>query len=66
MEILFMLIGISIVLALGFLLAFIKAVKTGQYEDEYTPSIRMLLDDHPTAKKPTQSEKNNPSKQKAQ
>lgn len=28
-----------------FLAAFIWSVKTGQYEDEYTPSIRILFDD---------------------
>ncbi len=31
--------------ALAFLLAFIWAVKTGQFDDSYTPSIRMLFDD---------------------
>lgn len=46
-----MLIGISLLLALLFLGAFIRAVKTGQYEDDYTPSVRMLLDDKPTSKK---------------
>ncbi len=51
MEIIFMLIGISLLLALLFLGAFIRAVKTGQYEDDYTPSVRMLLDDKPTSKK---------------
>jgi cbb3-type cytochrome oxidase maturation protein len=29
----------------GFLIAFLWAVKSGQYEDKFTPSIRMLLDD---------------------
>jgi nitrogen fixation-related uncharacterized protein len=27
------------------LIAFIKAVKSGQYDDDYTPSVRMLFDD---------------------
>jgi cbb3-type cytochrome oxidase maturation protein len=40
-----MLISISIVVALFFLYAFIKAVRGGQYEDDYTPSVRMLFDD---------------------
>jgi cbb3-type cytochrome oxidase maturation protein len=31
--------------AIGFLIAFIRAVKTGQYDDDYTPSVRMLFDD---------------------
>ena len=28
-----------------FFVAFIRAVKTGQYDDDYTPSVRMLFDD---------------------
>jgi nitrogen fixation-related uncharacterized protein len=28
-----------------FLYAFIKAVRGGQYDDDYTPSVRMLFDD---------------------
>jgi len=45
MSALFLLIGISLLMAIGFLLAFIWSVKKGQYEDEYTPSVRILLDD---------------------
>jgi cbb3-type cytochrome oxidase maturation protein len=40
-----MLITISIVVAVFFLYAFIKAVRGGQYDDDYTPSVRMLFDD---------------------
>jgi cbb3-type cytochrome oxidase maturation protein len=40
-----MLISISIVVAVFFLYAFIKAVRSGQYDDDYTPSVRMLFDD---------------------
>jgi cbb3-type cytochrome oxidase maturation protein len=40
-----MLITISIVVAVFFLYAFIKAVRSGQYDDDYTPSVRMLFDD---------------------
>ena len=45
MTVIFLLILISLILALGFLGAFFCAVKGGQYDDDYTPSIRMLLDD---------------------
>mgnify|MGYP002864217081 CR=1 FL=1 len=31
--------------AIGFLIAFLISVKNGQYTDTYTPSIRMLFDD---------------------
>ena len=40
-----MLIGVSLFAALIFLALFIWAVKSGQYEDNYTPSIRILFDD---------------------
>lgn len=45
MKIIFLLIAISLLLAAGFLAAFFWAVRGGQYEDEYTPSVRILLDD---------------------
>jgi len=45
MNILFVLIGISITLAIIFLGLFIWSVKSGQYEDDYTPSVRMLFED---------------------
>ncbi|MEO8515292.1 MAG: cbb3-type cytochrome oxidase assembly protein CcoS [Flavobacterium sp.] len=45
MSVIYLLISISIIVAIGFFIAFIKAVKSGQYEDDYTPSVRMLFDD---------------------
>mgnify|MGYP003854302557 FL=1 len=45
MSVIYLLITISIVVDVGFLVAFIKAVKSGQYDDDYTPSVRMLFDD---------------------
>jgi cbb3-type cytochrome oxidase maturation protein len=45
MSVLFILIGVSILVASGFLIAFLWSVKTGQFEDDYTPSVRMLFDD---------------------
>ena len=45
MSALFLLIGISIIVAGSFLTAFLWSVKSGQYDDDYTPSIRMLFDD---------------------
>ncbi|MFV8325416.1 cbb3-type cytochrome oxidase assembly protein CcoS [Flavobacterium sp. ZS1P14] len=59
MSVIYLLISISIVVAIGFFIAFIRAVKTGQYDDDYTPSVRMLFDDEllkPT-KKTTRVEK---------
>jgi cbb3-type cytochrome oxidase maturation protein len=45
MSVIYMLISISIVVAVFFLYAFIRAVRGGQYDDDYTPSVRMLFDD---------------------
>ena len=45
MEVLYITIGVSIIVALIFFFAFIKSVKAGQYDDTYTPSVRMLFDD---------------------
>ena len=44
MGILFILILISLIIALGFLGAFIWAIRSGQYDDDYTPSVRILFD----------------------
>lgn len=45
MNIFYLLIGVSLIAALIFLALFIWAVKSGQYEDNYTPSVRVLFDD---------------------
>ena len=37
--------GLPVVVAVFFFVAFVRAVKTGQYDDDYTPSVRMLFDD---------------------
>ncbi len=46
MYIMFLLMGFSLLVATGFLFAFLWAVKSGQYDDNYTPAVRMLFDDH--------------------
>ncbi|MCK9409402.1 MAG: cbb3-type cytochrome oxidase assembly protein CcoS [Bacteroidetes bacterium] len=45
MSVIVIMIGCSFLIAVGFLIAFIWSVKTGQYEDKYTPSVRILFDD---------------------
>lgn len=45
MGVIYILITVSIFVAVIFLFAFIKAVRSGQYDDDYTPSVRMLFDD---------------------
>ena len=49
MIVIFVLIPLSILIAAGFLAGFIWAVRSGQYEDTCTPSLRLLMDD-PAAK----------------
>lgn len=46
MSVILLLIGASLLVALLFLGAFIWSIKSGQYEDDYTPSVRMLFDNN--------------------
>jgi cbb3-type cytochrome oxidase maturation protein len=59
MSVLILLIIASLAVALIFLMAFIWSVKSGQYEDDYTPSVRMLFEE----KKHKTSNKNNSTNQ---
>lgn len=61
MSVIYLLISASIVIAIVFFIAFITAVKKGQFDDDYTPSVRMLFDDE-LRTKPKQV-KTNPEKQ---
>jgi cbb3-type cytochrome oxidase maturation protein len=45
MNIIIILIGISLVIALVFLGVFFWAIKSGQFDDTYTPSVRILFED---------------------
>lgn len=56
MSVIFLLIIISLIVALLFLYAFLKAVKQGQFDDSYTPSIRVLFDDEIKKKDNTTNE----------
>lgn len=58
MSVIYLLISISIVVAIAFFIAFIRAVKSGQYDDDYTPSVRMLFDDEVKQNKNTQNKPN--------
>lgn len=49
MSVILVLIPLSILFAVAFLAAFVWAVRSGQYEDTCTPSMRVLADD-PAAK----------------
>ncbi|MEZ4792631.1 MAG: cbb3-type cytochrome oxidase assembly protein CcoS [Gelidibacter sp.] len=61
MSVIYILLTISIVIAVLFFAAFIKAVKSGQYDDDYTPSVRMLFEDELVQNKTNKSVKNQKS-----
>ncbi len=58
MSVIYLLITISIIIAIVFFTAFIRAVRSGQYDDRYTPSVRMLFDDELTTTKTEQTKEN--------
>lgn len=45
MNIVFYMIIVSLFIAIIFFILFLKSVKSGQYDDLYTPSVRMLFED---------------------
>lgn len=47
MSVIIILLIASISVAALFLGAYIWSVKTGQYDDEYSPPLRILFDDKP-------------------
>jgi cbb3-type cytochrome oxidase maturation protein len=51
MGIIVLLIGISITIAVTFLIIFLWNIRSGQYDDTYTPSVRMLFEDKKKKKK---------------
>jgi cbb3-type cytochrome oxidase maturation protein len=57
-NIFYLLIGVSLFAALIFLGAFIWAVKSGQFDDSKTPSIRILFDDNVPEPKETDNNNN--------
>ncbi|WP_282068176.1 cbb3-type cytochrome oxidase assembly protein CcoS [Olleya namhaensis] len=45
MSVIYILLTVSIVVAIVFFVAFIVAIRNGQFDDSYTPSVRMLFED---------------------
>lgn len=45
MKIIILLIIVSLIVALGFLSAFLWAVRSGQYDDDVSPAVRILFDE---------------------
>lgn len=62
MSVIIILIVISVVVAIFFVGIFIWAVKTGQFDDTYSPSVRMLFDDKKSSK--SEEVKNNKDQKK--
>jgi cbb3-type cytochrome oxidase maturation protein len=58
MSVIYLLLTLSILVAIIFFIAFIYSVKKGQYDDSYTPSVRMLFDDELVEVNPEKSTKN--------
>lgn len=63
MSVIFLLIPLSIVTAAVFLCGFIWAVRSGQYEDTCTPSMRLLMDEEDTK---SNEQDSTPSKHKTE
>ena len=61
MSVIYMLLTISIIVAVIFFVAFIFSVRQGQYDDSYTPSVRMLFEDEIVEN----DQKNNPEQNKS-
>jgi len=45
MNVIYLTLIISTLVAVGFFVVFIFSLKKGQYDDTYTPSVRMLFED---------------------
>ncbi len=45
MSVIFPLVVVSLLIASGFLALFVWAVRTGQFDDTCTPSMRILIED---------------------
>ena len=45
MSVIYVLLAISITVTIVFFIAFVFSEKSGQYDDTYTPSVRMLFED---------------------
>jgi cbb3-type cytochrome oxidase maturation protein len=57
MSVILILISASLLVAGGFLAAFLWSVHKGQYDDVETPAMRILFDDKPTASSLDKSKK---------
>ncbi|MDP3352518.1 MAG: cbb3-type cytochrome oxidase assembly protein CcoS [Flavobacteriaceae bacterium] len=56
MEVVYITIGVSVIIAIIFFGVFLMNIKKGQYQDVYTPSVRMLFEDEDKSKKNIQKD----------
>jgi len=59
MTIILILVVLSMLVAGGFLIAFLWSVKSGQYDDTYSPSVRILFDERQSDSEITKDNKQN-------
>ncbi|MEG9327149.1 cytochrome oxidase maturation protein, cbb3-type [Salinimicrobium catena] len=57
MSVIYLLLTVSITVAVFFFIVFILAVRKGQFDDDYTPSVRMLFEDELVKEKTNKSSK---------
>jgi cbb3-type cytochrome oxidase maturation protein len=57
MNVIYLTLIISTIVAIVFFVIFILSLKRGQYDDTYTPSVRMLFDDELVKEKPSEKNK---------
>lgn len=58
MGMIYLMLIVSLLIALFFLLSFFWATKSGQFDDDHTPSIRILFDDDTNKKSNNKSDGN--------
>lgn len=59
MEVVYITIGVSVIIAIIFFAVFLINIKKGQYDDTYTPSVRMLFDDEDKKNQKKSTEESN-------
>ncbi len=64
MDILYLMILCSVSLAVVFLIVFIVNVKKGQFEDDESPAVRILLDSEIIKDEPESEDENKPELKK--
>ncbi len=57
MIVIYLLMPIAVLMAAGFIVAFVRSVKGGQYDDLASPPLKMLLPDEPVSRAGKKDEK---------